>query len=423
MESDTTGLHTGMIDGLVRSGVIRTARVEEAFRTIPRHIFLPGVPADEVYSGKAIPTRFGPDGCATSSSSMPSIMAIMLEQLEVQSGHRVLEVGTGTGYNAALLAILAGPDGAVTTVDIDPEVAEGARRGLEEAGYTTVTIRTGDGWMGDPERAPYDRIEVTVGIWDLSPQWLTQLRAGGVLVAPLWLRAGLQVSIAFHREGDRLRSVSVAPCGFMRLRGPHAGPERYVKVYDWDATLEGPGDEEIAILRDVCREPPRSEPAPPLLPGWFVPIALEESGAITLSQWKGGDRYALGIFDSTDRSLAVVEGQRILTFGGGAARARILHRLVAEPRPVGLRNLRVDAVPVAPAAPAVRAAHTAPSSPDARVVSEADDRSAAGDCSVAPFGSTAHEHPETPAETVLSRMAQRRRWTLAREHFQFVLSE
>jgi protein-L-isoaspartate(D-aspartate) O-methyltransferase len=338
-----------MIDRLVRDGVIRTPRVLEAFRAVPRHAFLSGVPLDEVYSGRAIPVRFGPDGAATSSSSMPAIMAIMIEQLDVRPGHRILEIGAGTGYNAAILAHLAGPEGAVTTVDIDPEVARTAEENLKRAAWGQVDVQTADGWGGGFEHAPYDRIEVTVGAWDLSPHWLSQLREGGILVVPLWLRAGLQASIAFRRQGEAMRSLSVEPCGFMRLRGPHAGPERYVRLNGWEVTLEGASAEAIEVLRDLCETFPRRDPAPDLRPGWFLPIALEEPGAITLSRWQACEQWAAGIFDCAERSLAIVAGGEILTFGGYSARLRLGERL-AQTRPINLRALQVDAIPATRAA-------------------------------------------------------------------------
>ncbi len=383
---DPEHLHVKMIDRLVRAGTIRTPPVEQAFRAVRRHLFLPDVPLDDVYSGRAIPTRFGPDGFATSSSSEPSIMAIMLEQLQAQSGHRVLEIGAGTGYNAAILAAIAGPEGAVSTIDIEGEIVEAARRHLAQAGCGTVDVRDADGWLGLPDRAPYDRIEVSVGVDDLSPRWHSQLREGGILVAPLRLRGGLQASIGFQREGSGFRSLSVAPCGFMCLRGPHAGPGRFVDAGGWCALLETGGDEAVAVLRGLCGQPPRVEAAPPLLPGWFVPIALEDPGAITLSQ-RSSLRYAMGIFDPSGGpagpaggspagpaggSLSVVEGRQLLTYGTDAARARILHRLIVEPRPTDLRTLRVEAVPTGT--------------------------------------------PPPPASL------SPRRWFLARDHFQFVIS-
>src|SRR5207245_8982442 len=112
---------------LIASGCVPSPGVEGAFRAVPRHLFVPGVDPTEVYADRAIQTKRAPNGRGISSSSQPSIMAIMLEQLGLAPGMRVLEIGAGTGYNAALLAHLVGEQGHVTTVDIDPDPVEVAR--------------------------------------------------------------------------------------------------------------------------------------------------------------------------------------------------------------------------------------------------------------------------------------------------------
>jgi len=199
--------------------------VEGAFRVVARHRFLPGLDLDRVYDAEAaIPTKREPDGEITSSSSAPAIMGLMLGDLAVEPSHRVLEIGAGTGYNAALLATLAGPTGAVTSIDLAPDVAAGAAANLVANGFAGVVVRAGDGWLGAADRAPFDRIIVTVGVPDLSPAWVAQLAPGGRLVVPLSLAAGVEAAVAFVRDGVRLRSLHLNPCGFMRLRGSHADP-------------------------------------------------------------------------------------------------------------------------------------------------------------------------------------------------------
>lgn len=336
-------LHAMMIDRLVERGYITTARVEEAFRAVPRHPFVPGVSLEQVYSGDAIVTRSGRDGMPTSSSSEPAIMAVMIEQLGPAPGDRVLEVGAGTGYNAAILAFLAGDEGAVVTVDLDEEIVREAREHLHRAGVAQVDVVAADGWAGMAAGAPHDRIEVTVGVSDLSPHWVDQLREGGVLLVPLWLRGGLQASIAFRREGQRLRSTSVEPCGFMRLRGAHAGPEGYLTVNGWCASLEEVSAA-AATLGDLLRRTPRAVPAPDLPRGWFTRLALEEPAAIMLSGVPDWHRSMAGIFDAAGRSLAVVDGQTIMSFGGDEALVRLRERLTGL-RPLDLRALRVEATP------------------------------------------------------------------------------
>lgn len=109
--------------------------MEQAFRAVPRHLFLPGIEPRQAYADEAVVTDRDVEGRPISSSSQPSIMALMLDQLGLQHGQRVLEVGAGTGYNAALVAEMVGETGRVVTVDIHAEVVRRARRNLELAGY------------------------------------------------------------------------------------------------------------------------------------------------------------------------------------------------------------------------------------------------------------------------------------------------
>jgi protein-L-isoaspartate(D-aspartate) O-methyltransferase len=169
------------------------------------------------------------DGIAVSSASAPSAVARMLDQLDVRPGNRVLEIGAGTGYNAALLAHLAGPNGTVTTVEIDEDVAEGARRGLAVTGYPDVSVICGDGEFGYPGHAPYDRIIVTAGAWDMPPAWHEQLALGGLLVVPLRMK-GLTRSIAFERGDDYWRSQSIEELGFVPMRGAGSVSERNLRL-------------------------------------------------------------------------------------------------------------------------------------------------------------------------------------------------
>lgn len=231
-------LRERLVGDLIAGGRIRRAAVADAFRAVPRHAFLPGVPVEQAYGDAAIPTKWA-DGRPVSSSSQPSIMAVMLEQLDVRPGDRVLEVGAGTGYNAALLAQLAGEGGVVVTVDVDGEVAAEARERLDGA----ARVVHADGALGHAELAPYDRIVVTAGAWDVAPAWLDQLAPAGRIVLPLSLR-GVQRSVALQRRDDHLASNSVAVCGFMRMRGAAAGPERSMSLGD-DVLLDLPDDRPV----------------------------------------------------------------------------------------------------------------------------------------------------------------------------------
>lgn len=232
-------LRTAMVDRIQAAGLASTLAVEEAMRSVPRHAFVPEASIEDAYADIAVITKSSSDGSALSCASVPTIVAMMLDQLQVEPGNRILEIGAGTGYNAALLTQLTGPGGAVTTVDIDPEVTAGARRGLDATRNEHVEVITRDGSLGAPENAPYDRIIFTVGAWDLTPAFWEQLAPDGRLVVPLRWR-GQTRSVAFVRDGDALVSDSMELCGFVPMigqEGERSGTidaDALVTLY-WDA--------------------------------------------------------------------------------------------------------------------------------------------------------------------------------------------
>jgi protein-L-isoaspartate(D-aspartate) O-methyltransferase len=317
---------------LIDKGVLTDQRVAEAMAAVPRELFVPETRRDEAYDDQVVVTKWDDAGVAISSASQPAIVAIMLEQLRLEAGHSVLEIGAGTGYNAALLGRLADR---VVTVDIDEDIARQARDRL--AGAPNVEVRTGDGWAGAPDRAPYDRIELTIGTSDISVAWRDQLADGGVLVLPLWLRVGVQLSVAFRRDGAVLRSESVRDCGFQRFRGPHGGPEGFVAVGGGDfVVLDDASDS--APLCEVLRLAPREERAPVVDPAVFARIALDEPRTLALSDLSGALRP--GLYDAG--GAVVIDDARMLTYGSPAARDRLIYRL-GTARPLDRSRLRVTA--------------------------------------------------------------------------------
>jgi protein-L-isoaspartate(D-aspartate) O-methyltransferase len=208
------------------SGHTPSAAVQAAFLAVPRHLFVPELDATAAYQDEALVIKYGEDGLPVSSSSQPAMMAIMLEQLRLKPGHRVLEIGTGTGYNAAVMAHIVGPQGAVVTVDIDADLIARAQASLAEAGYSQVRASCADGGYGDPLDAPFDRVIVTAGAWDISPAWLDQLGPGGRLVLPLSVR-GIQLSVGLERGEGCWVATSAFRCGFVRMAGAFADPEPF----------------------------------------------------------------------------------------------------------------------------------------------------------------------------------------------------
>lgn len=204
--TDPTVLREAMVGRLVADKTLTASAWVEAFRAVPRHVFAPAVYLVDdhgrpgrvlhgdnpdthaewlraVYTDDAIVTQVSPDGRPTSSSTQPGIMATMLHALDVHDDARVLEIGTGTGYNAALLAHRLG-DNRVATIDIDARLATQACTALESAGYRP-TVLAGDGLVGVADRAPFDRIIATCSTRRVPVEWVRQTVPGGVVVANL----------------------------------------------------------------------------------------------------------------------------------------------------------------------------------------------------------------------------------------------
>jgi protein-L-isoaspartate(D-aspartate) O-methyltransferase len=324
--AEAEGLRASLVERLSAHSAIRSATVERAMLTVPRHLFLPGVPLTQAYADVAIPTHWE-RGVAVSSASQPTMVAIMLEQLDLQPGTRALEIGAGTGYNAALLAEMVGPGGSVTTLDIDPVIAEEARARLWSAGYERVRVLAADGAEGASDFAPYDRVVLTAGAADISPAWTAQLVEGGLLVAPLRL-GGAEASVALRKEeGGVLRSVSLTPCGFMRLRGAESAPEHVVTLSNgWRLAGERAGEIGPEVARLLEMWPRRrfwARPSP------FLPLylGLDNTGFVYLWKETGHERrrphgrFGLYVEGQDGPSLALLANvlPMLLIFGGSTA--------------------------------------------------------------------------------------------------------
>jgi protein-L-isoaspartate(D-aspartate) O-methyltransferase len=211
-------LHT-LVAGLQARGLLSDPRHAAAFSAVPRHLFLPEVAPSQVYEDDAIPTKLDTDGRVISSSSQPSMMLMMLRQLDLQPGHNVLEIGAGTGYNAAIMQHIVGQRGRVTTIEYDLVIAREAMNHLQRAGFYNVLVVNQDGVAGYAPRAAYDRIIATVGVFDIPLTWQRQLKQDGIIVAPIMLD-GAQVSAAFVcAPDDGLESAHNLPCGFVLMQG------------------------------------------------------------------------------------------------------------------------------------------------------------------------------------------------------------
>lgn len=226
-----------LIAALDKLNAFPNARVRAAFGSVPRAFFLPNVPADEVNADRAVITKRDTTGAPISSSSQPTMMAQMLEQLDLQPGMNVLEIGAGTGYNAAIMQTLVGLEGHVTSVEIDQDVADQARDNLQRAGFGAVNVVVADGAAGYSPRAAYDRIICTATAWDVPRAWVRQLKSRGRIVTPIQVHAA-QVSAAFNvQENGVLYSDNNLPCRFVLMRGTWGVPDLVRRIGSSALTL------------------------------------------------------------------------------------------------------------------------------------------------------------------------------------------
>ncbi|WP_017975669.1 methyltransferase, FxLD system [Actinopolyspora halophila] len=250
-------LRARMVEKVRGDGFATNPRVERVLRQMPRHEFVPEADLQTAYHPfEAVITHRFADGTSLSCASAPFVVAMMLDQLDVHPGHRVLEIGAGTGYNAALLAELTGDSQLVTTIDADPEVTEQARRNLDAAGYGHMHVVTGDGTHGVPENGPYDRIIATVSPWDIPPSWWQQLAPAGRMVLPLRWR-GQTRAVALAERGGKLVSDGVELCGFVPLTGDTEGERTAPITNDGTVSLHWDRDQPIdpSKLRGVLDTP------------------------------------------------------------------------------------------------------------------------------------------------------------------------
>jgi len=198
-----------MVEQDLRGRGIQDPRVLEAFLKVPRERFVPARERVHAYADRPLPIGFG------QAISQPYMIAIMLEALELSGREKVLEIGTGSGYQTALLAVLVRE---VYTVDIIPELVDQARWLLKDLGYRNVHFRAGDGGEGWPEHAPFDRIIVSAAMPEVPPPLLEQLGDGGILVGPVGDLME-QDLVRIRRRGDEFARESLGRCAFVPLRG------------------------------------------------------------------------------------------------------------------------------------------------------------------------------------------------------------
>ncbi len=201
------------MEELRREGCLRSPDLVRAFLRVPRELFVPEDVRGKAYVDTPLPIPMG------QTISAPSMIAIMLEEADLRPGLKVLDVGTGSGYNAALLAEVVGADH-VVSIERHEGLIEFARQNLAAAGYAGIRLVPGDGTLGHPPEAPYDRIVVTAGAPKLAKSWVRQTKVGGRIVAPVGRSSFSQVLVtATKTADDKIVEREGTPCAFVPLVG------------------------------------------------------------------------------------------------------------------------------------------------------------------------------------------------------------
>lgn len=197
-----------LIAEIAACGEVTSERVLEAMRSVPRHLFVPGASLEEAYRDQPLPIEGG------QTISQPAVVGEMTQALELRGDERVLEIGTGSGYQAAVLSRLVR---AVYTMEVIPSLGESAKIRLRELGYSNVHVRIGDGYEGWPSEAPFERIVLTAAPPAVPKALLTQLADGGILVAPVGTDREQQWVFRMRRKGHELFKERLIPVRFVPM--------------------------------------------------------------------------------------------------------------------------------------------------------------------------------------------------------------
>ena len=199
-----------MVDEQIAARGVRNRAVLDAMRAVPRHEFVPETYRNSAYADTPLP--IGLD----QTISQPYIVALMTELVEPKPEHRILEVGTGSGYQAAVISRIVKE---VYSIEIIPQLAQSGSERLKRLGYANIAVREGDGYQGWPDRAPFDGILVTAGATEVPKPLIDQLKPGGRMIIPVGATSGSQVLKVIEKRTDgSIRTEDVIPVRFVPLR-------------------------------------------------------------------------------------------------------------------------------------------------------------------------------------------------------------
>ncbi len=200
-----------MVQSQIRARGVKSGRVLDAMRTVPRHLFVPEKIASLAYSDRPLPLGH------EQTISQPFIVAFMTEALDIETGAKVLEIGSGSGYQAAVLAEMGME---VWTMEIVPELAKMAKTNLKEAGYEKVHVKCGNGYKGWPEEAPFDAVIITAAPKSIPEALVDQLKKGGTMVLPVGPVNSVQTLKKVVKKDGKLKQETLIPVRFVPMVRP-----------------------------------------------------------------------------------------------------------------------------------------------------------------------------------------------------------
>ncbi len=201
-----------MVENLVYFGYLRSEKVINAMKSVPRHLFVPPNLVDEAYEDRPLPIGEG------QTISAPHMVAMMCEELELESDHKVLEVGGGSGYHACVISMIAEEVIAIERIE---ELARKAEENIKKAGCGKVKIVIGDGTRGYPDESPYDRILVTAGAPSVPPPLIEQLKMGGILIIPVGGRYSQNLIKIRKISKEKIEKENLGGVAFVPLIGEY----------------------------------------------------------------------------------------------------------------------------------------------------------------------------------------------------------
>jgi protein-L-isoaspartate(D-aspartate) O-methyltransferase len=304
-----------LIAALRARGLLQTGFIEDAFRKSERGMFLPPELQASAYADEAVVTASGKDSKPVSSCSQPSTVCEMLNHLELRPSLSVLEVGTGTGWNAALIARIVGDPALVHTVDCRQEIVATAKSNLARAGLNAVSVVLADGKMGLASAAPFDRIVVTAGSPEIFPAWIDQLKDGGILLFPCQIQGLNTPFLKFRKNGSAFTGRFVGHSEFM----PLSGCSKY-----YEALIQQTSPRLAALMAGPSSKRPGLWAASDswedwrLRSGFMFFLTLVNPAAVAV--YMGGSNWEnwVGLWRRPD-NLALMGKDEVSVFGDGAA--------------------------------------------------------------------------------------------------------